>query len=146
MYDNAHLKIRITNSYSNPINVLVEVHQGSVLRETLFVIVMEALSREFRTGCPRELLYAEDLVIVAESLGELKVRLKNSKDGLEEKGLKVNIRKTKALGFRHMSQNRRLHLTNSQVVYVWKALVPIQSSVWVARVGYISSVLALRQM
>ena len=146
MYDNAHLKIRITNSYSNPINVSVEVHQGSVLRETLFVIVMEALSREFRTGCPRELLYAEDLVIVAESLSELKVRLKNSKDGLEEKGLKVNIRKTKALRFRHMSQNRRLHLTNSQVVYVWKALVPIQSSVWVARIGYISSVLALRQM
>ena len=77
MHDNAHLKVRITNSYSNPINVSVEVHQGSVLSPLLFIIVMEALSLEFRTGCPWELLYVNDLVIVAESLGELKVRLKN---------------------------------------------------------------------
>ena len=56
---------------------------------------MEALSREFRTGCPWELLYANGLVFVAESLGELKVRLKNWKDGLEEKGLKVNVGKTR---------------------------------------------------
>ena len=62
---------------------------------------MEALSREFRTGCPWELLYADDLVIVAESLGALKVRLKNWKDGLEEKGLKVNVGKTKVLCSTH---------------------------------------------
>ena len=53
------------------------------------------------TGCPWELLYADDLIIVAESLGELKVRLKNWKDGLEEKGLKVNVGKTKVLCSRH---------------------------------------------
>ena len=62
---------------------------------------METLSCEFWTGCPWELLYADDLIIVAESLGELKVRLKNWKDGLEEKGLKVNIGKTKVLCSRH---------------------------------------------
>ena len=31
MYDNAHSKVRIKNSYSNPINVSVGVYQGSVL-------------------------------------------------------------------------------------------------------------------
>ena len=51
MYDNAHLKVRITNSYSNPINVSVGVHQGFVLNPLLFIIVTEAISREFRTGC-----------------------------------------------------------------------------------------------
>ena len=51
MYDNAHLKVRITNSYSNPINVSVGVHQGLVLNPLLFIIVTEAISREFRTGC-----------------------------------------------------------------------------------------------
>ena len=101
MYDNAHSKVRITNSSSNPINVSVGVHQRSMLSPLLFIIVMEALSCEFRTGCPWELLFADDLVIVAESLGELKVRLKNWKDGLEEKGLKVNIGKTKVLYSRH---------------------------------------------
>ena len=75
MYDNAHLKVRITNSCSNPINVSVGVHQGPVLSPLLFIIVMEVQSHEFRTGCPWELLYANDLVFVAKSLGELKVRL-----------------------------------------------------------------------
>ena len=31
-------------------------------------IVLEALYREFRTGCPWELLYADDLMISAESM------------------------------------------------------------------------------
>ena len=39
-------------------------------------IVLEALSREFRTGCPWELLYADDLMISAESMEELLVKLK----------------------------------------------------------------------
>ena len=79
MYDNAHSKASITNSNSNPIKVSVGVHQGSVLSPLLFIIVMEALSCEFRTGCPWELLYTNDLVIVAESLGELTVRIKIGK-------------------------------------------------------------------
>ena len=106
MYDNAHSKVRITTSYSNPIKVSVGVHQGYKLSSPLFIIVTEALlllllSREFRTGCPWELLYTDDLAIVAESFGELKIRLKNWNDGLEEKGLKVNVGKTKFLFSRY---------------------------------------------
>ena len=40
---------------------------------------MEALSCEFRTGCPWELLHADDLIMAAESLDKLKMRLKNWK-------------------------------------------------------------------
>ena len=58
-------------------------------------------SCEFRTGCLWQLLYADDFVIVAESLGELKARLKNWKDGLKEKGLKVNVGMTNVLCSRH---------------------------------------------
>ena len=43
------------------------MHQGSALSPLLFVIVMEAISREFRVALPWELfLYADDLVAVAE--------------------------------------------------------------------------------
>ena len=45
-----------------PFSVKVGVHQGSVLSPLLFITVLEALSQEFRTGCPCELLYADDLV------------------------------------------------------------------------------------
>jgi hypothetical protein len=33
----------------------------------LFIIILEALSTEFRTGVPWELLYADDLFLIAES-------------------------------------------------------------------------------
>ena len=95
----AHSKVRIINSYSSSINASVGVHQGSVLSPLLFIIIAETLYREFRTGCPWELLYAN--VIVAESYGELKVRLNNGKDGLEEKRVKVNVGKAKVLCSRH---------------------------------------------
>ena len=37
----------------------------------LFVIVMEVISREFRVALPRELLYADDLAVIAETEEEL---------------------------------------------------------------------------
>ena len=39
-------------------------------------IVLEALSGEFRIGCPWKLLYADDLMISAESMEELLVKVK----------------------------------------------------------------------
>ena len=53
----------------------VGVHQGSVLNPLLFIIVLEALSREFHSGVPWEDLYADDLVIITELLEECVRRL-----------------------------------------------------------------------
>ena len=39
-----------------------------MVRPVLYVIVLEALCREVRSGCPEELLYADDLALVSESL------------------------------------------------------------------------------
>jgi len=39
------------------------MHQVSALSPMLFVMVMEALPREFRVALPWELLYADDLVV-----------------------------------------------------------------------------------
>ena len=67
---NARSRVRVNGQYSEEFGVGVGVHQGSVLSPLLFVLVLEALSREFRTGVPWELLYADDLVIIADSLEE----------------------------------------------------------------------------
>ena len=61
--------------YSEEFEVTVGVHQGSVLSLLLFIIVLEALSHEFHSGVPWEDLYADDLVIIAESLKECVRRL-----------------------------------------------------------------------
>ena len=91
MYGSAHSKVTITNYYSKPTNV----HQGTVLSLLLFITVMETPSHEFRIGCPWELLYDDDdIVIAAESLDELKMILKNWKGVLEMRVLKINIGKT----------------------------------------------------
>ena len=76
MYTDVRSRERVGSGYSEEFGVKVGVHQGSVLSPLLFIIILEALSREFRTGCPLELLYADDLMINAESIEELFVKLK----------------------------------------------------------------------
>ena len=73
------------------------VHQGSVLSLLLFIIVIEALSREFRTGCPSELLYADDLMISAGSIEELLVKVKTWQTEMEKRGLRMKMGKTKIM-------------------------------------------------
>ena len=97
LYTNTKSKVRVNNEYSEEFGVKVGVHQGSVLSPLLFIIVLEALSREFRTGAPWELLYADDLVVIAETEEELRTKLSNWKKGMEAKGLRVNVGKTKAM-------------------------------------------------
>ena len=53
-------------------DVKVGLHQGSALSPLLFITVMEVVSREIRRGLPWELLYADDLVMLAESEVDLK--------------------------------------------------------------------------
>ena len=70
IYIPVYIYISVNGQYSEEFGVGVGVHQGSVLSPLLFILVLEALSREFRTGVPWELLYADDLVVIADSLEE----------------------------------------------------------------------------
>jgi len=97
MYQDVRSRVRVNSEFSEDFEVKVGVHQGSVLSPLMFIIVLEALSREFRTGCPWELLYADDLVLVAESVEVLLEKLKMWKEGIEAKGLRVNMDKTKCM-------------------------------------------------
>jgi len=53
---------------------------------------MEAISREFRVALPSELLYADDLAVIAETEEELIKRLNEWKDNVESKGMRVNMK------------------------------------------------------
>ena len=97
MYKDVRSRVRVGDGYSEESGVGVGVHQGSVLSPLLFIIVLEALSREFRTGCPWELLYADDLMINAESMEKLLVKVQTWKTEMENKGLRVNMGKTKIM-------------------------------------------------
>jgi len=47
------------------------MHQGSALSPLLFVIVMETVSGEIRVSLARELLYTDDLVVIAKTENDL---------------------------------------------------------------------------
>ena len=92
--------VRVNGQYSKEFGVGIGVHQGSVLSPLLFILVLEALSGQFRTGV---------LAVMADSLEECVSRLKVWKEGMERKGLRVNMNKTKFM----VSQLRLDLLRNS---------------------------------
>jgi len=57
------------------------------------LIDTEALCREFRVALPWELLYADDLVVTAETEDDLIKMLNEWKDFVENRGMRVNMNK-----------------------------------------------------
>ena len=52
LYHNTSTGVRVGSSISDPFEVKVGVNQGSVFSPLLSIMVLEALSIEYRTGCP----------------------------------------------------------------------------------------------
>ena len=95
MYIGVKTVVRTVYGDSKGFEVKVGMHQGSTLSPLSFVIVMEAISREFRVALPWELLYADDLAVIAEE--QLIKRLNEWKDNEESIGMRVNMNKTKVM-------------------------------------------------
>ena len=83
MYSGAKTVVRTVYGNSKSFEVKVGMHQGSALSPLLFVIVMEAIYRELSW----ELLYADDLAVIAETEQELIKRLNEWKENVESKGI-----------------------------------------------------------
>jgi len=97
MYEGVTTAVKLSDGESESFEVKVGVHQGSVLSPLLFIIVLEALSRKFRSGLPFELFYADDLVLLAETEDNLMAKIRIWKENMEAKGLRVNLGKTKVM-------------------------------------------------
>ena len=97
MATTAKTVVRTVYGNSNGFEVKVGMHQSSGLSSLLFVTVMEAISRELRVALSWELLYADDLAVIAETEEDLIKRLNEWKDNVESKGMRVNMNKTKVL-------------------------------------------------
>ena len=115
------------------------MHQGSALCPLLFVIVIEALSREFRVALPWMLLYADHLVVIAETEGDLIKRLNEWNDFVENRGMRVNMNKNKV-----MISGEWQKVMQKTVKWPYgvcgKVLVIIQYSVLDVRSGYTGDV------
>ena len=97
MYTGAETVVRTVYVNSNDSEVKVGMHQGSALSPLLFVIAMEAISREFRVALHWELLYADDLVVIAETEEDLIKLLNEWKNNVENRGMRENMNKTNVM-------------------------------------------------
>ena len=70
------------------------MHQGSVLSSFLFAVVVDVVTEFAREGALRDLLYADDLVVMRETIVGLRNKFLKLKEAFESKGLKVNLGKT----------------------------------------------------
>jgi len=68
MYTGAKTVVGTVYGNSEGFEVKVGMLQGSALNPLLFEIVMEAIFREFRVALPWELLYADDIAVIAETV------------------------------------------------------------------------------
>ena len=68
IYTNARSRVRVGSHYSEEFWVGVCMHQEYVLSPLLFILILEVLSCAFSTGVPWELLFADDLAVIADSL------------------------------------------------------------------------------
>ena len=73
------------------------MHQGTVLLPLIFAVWVDVVTEHAREGMLNEILYADDLVLMSESLENLRERFQRCRRALEGKGLKVNIGKTKMM-------------------------------------------------
>ncbi len=95
LYVNSKSKVKTPVGTSEEFNIRVGVHQGSALSPLLFIVVMQEATKEARREGLKELLYADDLVMMAESEEEAVEKFTTWKGEMERRGLRVKMEKTK---------------------------------------------------
>ncbi|XP_057529952.1 uncharacterized protein LOC130808502 [Amaranthus tricolor] len=97
MYDrvstNIHTPVGMTESFP----IKVGLHQGPALNSFIFTVIMEEISKSIWKTVPLCMLFADDIVLVAETKEEANSKLEECREALEVKGLRISRTKTKYL-------------------------------------------------
>jgi len=94
LYVNSRTRVKAKTGISEEFNIVVGVHQGSLLNPLLVIIVMDELTKKIRKGVPWKLMFADDLALTEESELEVMGAFEEWKAAMESKGLKVYMEKT----------------------------------------------------
>ncbi|KAE8705185.1 28 kDa ribonucleoprotein [Hibiscus syriacus] len=97
MYCRSTTYVRTTVGDTEAFPVEIGLHQGSALSPYIFALIMDDIYCATPDSVPWCMLFADDIVLVAETKSELNSRLATWKIALEEKGLRINIEKTEYL-------------------------------------------------
>lgn len=122
LYDKAALRVRVGGDLSSRIEVTEGVLQGEILSPLLFLLYLADIEKELRRAGVEGinidgthdlllLLYADDLILLADTPRDLRKKLKALWDYCNSLDLTVNIGKTKIVPFKRGGR------PNSEVFY-----------------------------
>ncbi|KAE8708370.1 putative Ankyrin repeat protein [Hibiscus syriacus] len=97
MYCRSTTYIRTTVGDTEAFPVEIGLHQGSALSPYILALIMDDIYCSTPDGVPWCMLFADDIVLVAEKKTELNSRLTTWMTALEEKCIRINIEKTQYL-------------------------------------------------
>ena len=84
----AKTRVKVGAYLSEEFEVNVGVHHGSVFSPLLFAIIIDIDTDEIKEGTLQEILYADDLVLMAETMAELQRKFIVGKEYLRVKARK----------------------------------------------------------
>ena len=137
MYENTKARVVVGSGMSNEFQVNIGLRQGSALSPLLFILVMELISRKISTtNALRKIMYADDLVIIAEHREELQGTLEEWNDMFKKHGLNMNLDKTEAMwvGKQREELNIRLEeILNKSIILFILVEIYLRMGVWMWR-------------
>ena len=86
LYEGAETKVRVGSGLSEEFSVKVGVHQGFVLSPLLFAMVIDEVTKNARKDWMKQILYADDLVLMRETMEELRENFHEWREVFESKG------------------------------------------------------------
>ena len=119
MYENTTGRVIVGSGMSNEFQVNIGLRQGSALSPLLFILVMELISRKISTtDAMKKIMYADDLVIVAEHREELQDALEEWNDMFKKHGLKMNLEKTEVMWVGKHREELNIRLEGKDIKHV----------------------------
>nr|GEV33122.1 hypothetical protein [Tanacetum cinerariifolium] len=97
MYEGAKTRVRTTVGNTDFFPVKVGVHQGSAISPYLFTLILDELSTGIQEDIPWCMIFAHDIVLIAESAKGLNNRFESWRKALEDNSLLVSREKTEYL-------------------------------------------------
>ena len=88
---------RTAGGVSREFEIKMGLHQVSALSPLLFTVIIDVLSKHLQAENLWELLFADNLIIMADSEEQLQERLIKWQKSLERFGLKMNAKKTETM-------------------------------------------------
>ncbi|XP_063593347.1 uncharacterized protein LOC134770416 [Penaeus indicus] len=91
MYEGNKTLVRCAAGDTGEFEVTVGLHQGSALNLFLFAVIINCVTGQMQREVPWDMLFADDVVVSAETKEEVEQRLELWREAIEVRGMKVTL-------------------------------------------------------